>query len=38
MAVRFGLGIGPTTVNIISVTDLHLIMTHSFVSVGMFSI
>ena len=38
MAVQLGLGGGPTTVNIISVTALHRIMTPSFVSLDMFAV
>ena len=37
MYVRLGLGGGPTTVNRISVTDLHRIMTPSFISLDIFS-
>ena len=38
MTVRFSLGGVPTTVNRMDVTALHRIMTHSFVSLDMFSI
>ena len=38
MSIWFGLGGGPTTVNIISVTALYHIMTPLFISIGMFSV
>ena len=38
MAVRLGLGVGHTTVNRISVTDLHRTMTSLFVFLDMFAV
>ena len=38
MSVKFGLGGGPTTLNIISMTALHHITTPSFVSHVMFAV
>ena len=37
MSVRFGLGVGPTTLNRISVTALHRIINPSFISLDMFA-